>query len=155
MTRIEAAFDKLKREGRRGFVPYITAGDPSLDLTHQIILQLERSGADVIELGVPFCDPMADGSVIQRASERALASHVSVSDCLEVVRRVRQESEVPIVLFSYLNPLLSIGLDRLGKELLAAGVDGVLATDLVPEEAGEVKASIEAAGINLDRKSVV
>lgn len=149
MTRIEAAFDKLKREGRRGFIPYITAGDPSLDLTHQIILQLERSGADVIELGVPFSDPMADGPVIQRASERALVSHVSVSDCLEVVRRVRRESEVPIVLFSYLNPLLSIGLDRLGKDLRDSGVDGVLATDLVPEEAREFQTAIEAAGINL------
>ena len=149
MTRIEAAFDKLKREGRRGFIPYITAGDPSLDLTHQIILQLERSGADVIELGVPFSDPIADGPVIQRASERALASHVSVIDCLEVVRRVRQESEVPIVLFSYLNPLLSMGLDRLGKDLRDSGVDGVLATDLVPEEARDFRSAIEAAGINL------
>ena len=149
MTRIEAAFDKLKREGRRGFMPYITAGDPSLDLTHQIILQLERSGADVIELGVPFSDPIADGPVIQRASERALASHVSVIDCLEVVRRVRKESEVPIVLFSYLNPLLSIGLDRLGKVLRDSGVDGVLATDLVPEEAREFRTAIESAGINL------
>src|SRR5262249_26385488 len=149
MTRIEATFDGLKREGRRGFIPYITAGDPSLDLTYQIIPELERSGADVIELGVPFSDPMADGPVIQRASERALANHVSVRDCLDVVRRVRQKSEVPIVLFSYLNPLLSIGLDRLGDEIREAGVDGVLATDLVPEEAGEFKASIEAAGINL------
>jgi tryptophan synthase alpha chain len=100
-------------------------------------------------LGVPFSDPMADGPVIQRASERALANHVSVVDCLGVVRRLRRESEVPIVLFSYLNPLLSIGLDRLGEELRDAGVDGVLATDLVPEEAGEFTAAIQAAGINL------
>src|SRR6266568_2268748 len=149
MTRIEAAFDKLKREGRRGFIPYITAGDPSLDLTHQIILQLERSGADVIELGVPFSDPMADGPVIQRASERALANQVSVRDCLELVRRVRQQSEVPIVLFSYLNPLLSLGLERLADELQSAGVDGVLATDLVPEEADEFRAAMRDAGIDL------
>src|SRR5215510_5639465 len=108
MTRIETTFDTLKREGQRGFIPYITAGDPSLNLTYQIILELERSGADVIELGVPFSDPIADGPVIQRASERALANHMSVDDCLEVVRSVRRESEVPIVLFSYLNPLLSI-----------------------------------------------
>jgi tryptophan synthase alpha chain len=149
MTRMEALFERLKREGRKGFVPYITAGDPSLEATEQIILELERSGADIIELGVPFSDPMADGPVIQRASERALANNVSVRDCLDLVRRVRQRSEVPIVLFSYLNPLLSIGLDRLGDALKSAGVDGVLATDLVPEEAGEFRAAMQAAGIDL------
>ena len=149
MTRIEATFKSLKRERRKGFIPYITAGDPSLEATEQIILELERSGADIIELGVPFSDPMADGPVIQRASERALANSVNVRDCLEVVRRIRQQSEVPIVLFSYLNPLLSIGLDRLGDELRDAGVDGVLATDLVPEEADEIRAALRAWGIDL------
>jgi tryptophan synthase alpha chain len=149
MTRIEAKFKSLKDEVRKGFIPYITAGDPSLEATEQIILELERSGADVIELGVPFSDPMADGPVIQRASERALANHVSVRDCLELVRRVRQRSEVPIVFFSYLNPLLSIGLDRLGGELKEAGVDGVLAIDLVPEEADEFREAMRAAGIDM------
>lgn len=149
MTRIEANFGALRREGRKGFIPYITAGDPSLEATEQIILELERSGADIIELGVPFSDPMADGPVIQRASERALANQVSVRDCLELVRRVRKQSEVPVVLFSYLNPLLSIGLDRLGDELQSAGVDGVLGTDLVPEEAGEFRGAMLAAGIDL------
>lgn len=149
MTRVEAKFKVLMRERREGFIPYVTAGDPSLEATEQIILELERSGADIIELGVPFSDPMADGPVIQRASERALANHVSVRDCLEVVRRVRQQSEVPIVLFSYLNPLLSIGLDRLGDELKSAGVDGVLATDLVPEEADEFRAALQSAHIDL------
>jgi tryptophan synthase alpha chain len=149
MTRIEAKFNDLRRDDRKGFIPYITAGDPSLEATEQIVLELERSGADIIELGVPFSDPMADGPVIQRASERALANHVSVRDCLELVRRVRKQSEVPIVLFSYLNPLLSIGLDRLGDELRSAGVDGVLATDLVPEEADEFRAAMQAAGIDL------
>lgn len=145
-TQIEVIFGGLKR---KGFIPYITAGDPSLEATEQIILELERSGADIIELGVPFSDPMADGPVIQRASERALTNHVSVRDCLEVVRRVRQQSEVPIVLFSYLNPLLSIGLDRLAEELKSAGVDGVLATDLVPEEADEFRAALKSADIDL------
>jgi tryptophan synthase alpha chain len=149
MTRIGAIFESLKREGRKGFIPYIAAGDPSLEATEQIILELERSGADIIELGVPFSDPMADGPVIQRASERALANRVSVPDCLELVRRVRQESEIPIVLFSYLNPLLSIRLERLGDELRSAGVDGVLATDLVPEEADEFRVAMQAAGIDL------
>jgi tryptophan synthase alpha chain len=149
MTRIEAKFNELRGQARKGFIPYITAGDPSLEATEQIILELERSGADIIELGVPFSDPMADGPVIQRASERALANHVSVRDCLDLVRRVRQRSEVPIVLFSYLNPLLSLGLERLGDELRSAGVDGVLATDLVPEEADEFQAATRDAGIDL------
>src|SRR5258706_321375 len=149
MTRIEAKFNELRSEARKGFIPYITAGDPSLEATEQIILELERAGADIIELGVPFSDPMADGPVIQRASERALANHVSVNDCLEVVRRVRQKSEIPIVLFSYLNPLLSIGLDRLGDELKSAGVDGVLGTDLVPEEGDEFRAALKSTDIDL------
>jgi len=149
MSRIETKFDNLKCKGRKGFIPYITAGDPSLEATEQIILELERCGADIIELGVPFSDPVADGPVIQRASERALANNVSVRDCLEVVRMVRKQSQIPIVLFSYLNPLLSIGLDRLGDELKSAGVDGVLATDLVPEEAEQFRAVLHSSDIDL------
>jgi len=149
MTGIESRLRTLGNQERKAFIPYITAGDPSLEATAEIILELERSGADIIELGVPFSDPMADGPVIQRASERALANHVTVRDCLEVVRRVRKQSEIPIVLFSYLNPLLSIGLDRLGDELKSAGVDGVLATDLVPEEADEFRAALKSADIDL------
>jgi len=149
MTRIKTTCESLRQGTRKGFIPYITAGDPSLEATEEIILELERSGADIIELGVPFSDPMADGPVIQRASERALANHVSVRDCLDLVRRVRQKSEVPIVLFSYLNPLLSIGLERLGDELKSAGVDGVLATDLVPEEADEFRPAMKSADIDL------
>ncbi len=149
MPGIETRFKSLEREGRKGFIPYITAGDPTLEATEQIVLELERSGADIIELGVPFSDPMADGPIIQRASERALANHVTVRDCLGLVRRVRRQSEVPIVLFSYLNPLLSLGLDRLGTELRGSGVDGVLATDLVPEEADEFRSAMMAAGIDL------
>jgi tryptophan synthase alpha chain len=149
MSRIESKFDDLKRTGRKGFIPYITCGDPSLEVTEQLILELERSGADIIELGVPFSDPMADGPVIQRASERALANQTSIRDCLEVVRRVRQRSKIPIVLFSYLNPLLSLGAERIGDELRSAGVDAVLGTDLVPEEADEFRAAVQAAGIDL------
>ena len=148
MTRIQTKFETLRREGRKGFIPYITAGDPDLQTTTKIILELERSGADVIELGVPFSDPMADGPVIQRASERALKNGVSVRDCLQVVRDVREKSDVPIILFSYLNPLISLGLDKLGEELKAAGVDGALATDLIPEEAGEYLAIMRES--NLD-----
>ena len=146
MTRIESKIHQLKNENRKAFIPYITAGDPNLETTARIILELERSSADIIEFGVPFSDPMADGVVIQRASERALKNHVTVRDCLELVRQVRQQSEIPIVLFSYLNPLLS--LDNLGDELRRAGVDGVLVIDLVPEEASEHIKEMREAGIN-------
>jgi tryptophan synthase alpha chain len=148
MTRIESKFKDLKREGRKAFIPYITAGDPDLETTARIIIELERRGADIIELGVPFSDPMADGPVIQRASERALKSGVSARDCLSLVRRVREESQIPIVLFTYLNPLLSLGLDRIGEQLSGAGIDGVLATDLVPEEAGEFFERVRRAGLD-------
>jgi tryptophan synthase alpha chain len=148
MSRITSKFDQLRREGRKAFIPFITAGDPDLETTARIILELERSGADVIELGVPFSDPMADGPVIQRASERALRGGVTARDCLSLVSEVRRTSDVPILIFSYLNPLLAIGLARLGGELRAAGVDGALATDLVPEEAGEYLASMRGAGID-------
>lgn len=148
MSRITSKFETLKRVGRKAFIPYITAGDPDLDTTVRLMLELERSGADILELGVPFSDPMADGPVIQRASERALRNGVTVRDCLELVRQVRRDSELPIVLFSYFNPLLSFGADRLPEELSNAGVDGILVTDLVPEEAGEFVESMRTAGID-------
>jgi tryptophan synthase alpha chain len=135
MNRIEAKFSELRHAGRKAFIPFITAGDPDLETTLRLIIELELSGADVIELGVPFSDPMADGPVIQRASERALARGVSSRDCINLVGRVREQSEIPILLFSYFNPLLALGLDELPRQLRAAGVDGVLVTDLVPEEA--------------------
>ena len=137
MNRIEEKLDRLRQEGRKAFIPFITAGDPDLETTLSLIIELERSGADVIELGVPFSDPMADGPVIQRASERALRGGVSSRDCINLVRRVREQSDVPILLFSYFNPLLALGVDDLGEQLASAGVDGVLVTDLVPEEAGQ------------------
>lgn len=148
MSRIASKFEYLRRAGRKAFIPYITAGDPDLETTLRLILELERSSADIIELGVPFSDPMADGPVIQRASERALRNNVSARDCLQLVRRVREQSEIPIVLFSYLNPLLALRSQALGDELRRAGVDGVLATDLVPEEANGFVKSIRDAGID-------
>jgi tryptophan synthase alpha chain len=148
MSRIESKFRDLTSEGRKAFVPYITAGDPDLDTTERLILELERQGSDVIELGVPFSDPIADGPVIQRASERALRNGVSARDCLDLVRRLRRKSEVPVVLFSYLNPLLALGPDSIGERLRDAGVDGVLATDLVPEEGGRFTDEVRAAGVD-------
>jgi tryptophan synthase alpha chain len=148
LTRIQSKFRDLKQTGRKAFIPYITAGDPNLESTFKIILELERAGADIIEVGVPFSDPIADGPVIQRGSERALRNGVNVGDCLDLVRRIRGKSEVPLLLFTYLNPLLSIGLDKLGQALTRAGVDGVLVTDLVPEEASEFIPFLRAAGID-------
>lgn len=149
MGRIGSRFRELELANRKAFIPFITAGDPDLETTARLILELERAGADIIELGVPFSDPMADGPVIQRASERALKNGVSARDCLELVRRLREQSDIPILLFSYLNPLLSLGIEAIGEKLKSAGLDGVLATDLVPEEAGELREGLRAAGIDM------
>jgi tryptophan synthase alpha chain len=148
MTRIADRFAALRNEDRKAFIPYITAGDPDLATSERLILELEKSGADIVELGVPFSDPMADGPVIQRASERALRNGVTVRDCLNLVRRVRRQSEIPIVLFSYFNPLLSLGEQALGGELRDAGLDGVLVTDLVPEEADDLICQMRAVDVD-------
>lgn len=137
MTRIAERFARLKAQGRKAFVGFITAGDPSLELTVDLAVGLERAGVDVLELGVPFSDPLADGPVIQRASDRALARGVTLTLVLDAARRIRARSEVPLLLFSYFNPLLRYGLDRLALDAKRAGVDGVLVTDLPPEEASD------------------
>ncbi len=149
MSRIEETFAQLKSAGRRGgFIPFITAGDPDISTTRALLIELARAGASIIELGVPFSDPVADGPVIQRASERALRHGVSVGDVLAVVAEARREMDVPIVLFSYYNPLLQFGVDRLGREARRAGIDGVLVTDLVPEEAGEFATILAAYALD-------
>ena len=149
MGRIEAAFDELKRQRRKGFIPFVTAGDPDLETTPEILIELSQAGATVIELGVPFSDPMADGPVIQRASERALRHGPGVRDILQVVATVRREIETPIILFSYFNPLLQFGLQRLAEEARAAGVDGVLVTDLSPEESREFEGELRAHDLDM------
>ena len=148
MGRIGQRFARRKAEGRPAFVAFLTAGDPSLDRTVEVAVELEGAGVDVLELGVPFSDPLADGPVIQRASERALGRGVSLPRVLEAVRRIRERSAVPLLLFSYYNPLLQHGLERLAREAKEAGVDGVLVTDLPPEEAGEWIAVARAADID-------
>src|SRR5215467_1407924 len=145
---------KVKTKNRISFaakpalVAYVTCGDPDIATTREIILAACRGGADIIELGVPFSDPIADGPVIQRASERALRNAISARDCLQLVKELRRQSEVPIVLMSYLNPLLALGTTTLGRELRSAGVDGVIATDMVPEEAVEYLEHLRPAGID-------
>lgn len=135
MSRIRETFASLKRAGRGGFIPFITAGDPDLATTERLLIELAAAGADIIELGVPFSDPVADGETIQRASERALREGITVSDVLSCVSHAKQRIDVPIVLFSYFNPLLNFGRDRLANDAKEAGVDAVLVTDLIPEEA--------------------
>ena len=135
MSRIREKFGELKRSGRGGFIPFITVGDPDLATTERLLIELAKTGADIIELGVPFSDPVADGEVIQRASERALRNGVTVHDALTCASNVRQGIDVPIVLFSYFNPLLQFGQEALATAARQAGIDAVLVTDLIPEEA--------------------
>lgn len=150
MGRIGARLARRKAEGRPAFVAFLTAGDPSLDRTVAAAHELEAAGVDVLELGVPFSDPLADGPVIQRSSERALARGVTLARVLETVVRIRERSELPLVLFSYLNPLLQRGGGgaRALAEAARAGVDAVLVSDLPPEEAAEWIPSARAHGVD-------
>jgi tryptophan synthase alpha chain len=147
-TRISKRFAQLREAGELGIVAYITAGDPSLDATHRFVLALAEAGADVIELGVPFSDPLADGPTIQRASERALRAGTSTASVLDLVHRIRRSSEVPLVLFGYYNPVLQMGLEKFAAASSSAGADGVLITDLTPEESGDYRRILAAH--NLD-----
>ncbi len=143
-TRIAKRFADLRAVGELGIVAYITAGDPTLAATRDYVLALADAGADVIELGVPFSDPLADGPTIQRASERALKSGTTLAGVLALVRQIRQSSQVPLVLFSYFNPILQMGLERFATAASEAGADGVLVTDLTPEEAAEYRQIMQA-----------
>jgi len=147
-TRISKRFAELRAAGELGIVAYITAGDPSFDATHKFVVELADAGADVIELGVPFSDPVADGPTIQRASERALKAGASLPGVLELVRRIRQTSQVPLVLFTYFNPVLQMGLEKFAATAAQAGADGVLVTDLTPEESEDYRRILHAQ--NLD-----
>jgi tryptophan synthase alpha chain len=139
LTRISQRFAELRASGELGIVAYITAGDPSLDATLKFVLALSEAGADVIELGVPFSDPLADGPTIQRASERSLKAGTTLAGVLDLVRRIRGSSQVSLVLFSYYNPILQMGLEKFASAAAKAGADGVLATDLTPEESEEYR----------------
>ena len=139
-NRIDEMFLRLREENRSGFIPFIVAGDPNLETTKELILILAESRASVIELGVPFSDPVADGVTIQASAERALRNMISVKAILETVKEIRKEGcETPIILFSYFNPILQFGLEKFAKQAKESGVDGILITDLVPEEAAEFR----------------
>src|SRR5271155_2865410 len=146
--RISRKFRELAEKSELGLVAYITAGDPSLDATERIVLAAAEAGADVIELGVPFSDPVADGPTIQRASERALRGGTTLAGVIDLARRIRAHTDVPLVLFSYFNPILQIGLEKFAEAASSAGADGVLVTDLTPEEADDHRAAMLAR--NLD-----
>jgi len=148
MNRIDEKFSALKSRGRTALITFITAGDPDLETTAKILRVLERSGADLVELGVPFSDPMADGPTIQRASERALQKGASLPRILRMVREFRRDSEIPLILFGYYNPFFRYGLKRFTREASRAGVDGILCVDLPPEESGELKRWTDTRGLD-------
>ncbi|QWE15770.1 tryptophan synthase subunit alpha [Polynucleobacter sp. AP-Nino-20-G2] len=149
MSKITALFNELKASGKKGLIPFITAGDPDPKLTVELMHALVRGGANVIELGVPFSDPMADGPVIQRSSERALAQSVTLHGCLEMVKEFRKsDADTPVVLMGYANPVEQMGAERFATEAKAAGVDGVLVVDYPPEECVDFAARMRVAGVD-------
>ena len=148
MSRLAETFQRLRDAGTPGLVTYITAGDPDLARTEGILRALERGGADVVEVGIPFSDPLADGPVIQRATERALEARTTLLGVLDLLRRMRAELRMPLVLFSYANPILRMGLERFVSEAKAAGVDGVLTLDMPPEEGEVFRGAFNGAGID-------
>ena len=148
MTRISAKFDELRRKGRKGFIAYLTCGDPDAEATVEEVLLLERAGVDIIELGMPFSDPLADGKVNQAAAERALRAGMTVPRFLATVRKIRRSSEIPIVLFSYLNPLIAHDFRRLCGEAARSGVDGIPILDLPVEESAAFSQEMERAGLD-------
>ena len=138
MSRIDKKFKELKEKRKKAFIVYITAGDPSLSRTEEITLALDRAGVDIIELGVPFSDPLADGPTIQQASQRSLKHGTNIGSIIKLIRSIRTRSEIPLALMSYYNPIYRYGLQRFIKDTKAAGVDGVIVPDLPPEEGGEL-----------------
>ena len=148
-SRISAAFERIRAEKRTGLVTYVTAGDPDMTRSADILCALDRAGADVLEVGIPFSEPLADGPVIQRATERALAAGATASGVLDLVARVRPAVKAPIVLFTYANPVLRMGVDAFGDRARAAGVDGVLVLDLPIEEAGTFHDAMASRDIDM------
>lgn len=149
MSKLAATFAQLRQRGERALIPYFTAGDPSLSMTRKLVVEAAKRGADIIELGIPFSDPLADGPVIQRATQRALRGGVTLPRVLELVREMRGEVAAPLVFLSYYNPILAFGLKAFCRAAVEAGVDGVIVADLPPEEAGPLSAEAQPAGLEL------
>ncbi|HEX9445567.1 MAG TPA: tryptophan synthase subunit alpha [Candidatus Binatia bacterium] len=148
MNRIDQKFAELKKRKEAALIPFVTAGDPEIKTTLKILRALEAAGADLIELGVPFSDPMADGATIQRSSERALDGGTTLASVLGLVREFRRESELPVILFGYYNPVFHYGVEKFARDAAAAGTDGVLCVDLPPEESGELGRGAARAGLH-------
>ena len=146
-NRIRSCFQKLQKKNKKAFVVYLCAGDPNLDKTVALVLELEKAGVDIIELGIPYSDPMADGPANQAAAERALAAGTTVSGVLDAVRKIREHSQIPILFFTYLNPIMAYGYDRFAADAVAAGADGVLPLDLPPEEDKALLTALRKAGL--------
>lgn len=147
MNRIDARFRWLAERKLSAFIPYVTAGDPTLGRTAEVVLELEKAGADIVELGIPFSDPIADGVVNQEAAFRALKHNVSLHDVIGMVTWLRKSTQIPLLLFTYYNPVLAYGVELFAKDCKDAGVDGVLCVDLPPEEDPDYKRCLDAAGI--------
>jgi tryptophan synthase alpha chain len=143
IRRIGKQFQELKAHGEKAFIPFIVAGDPDLETTVRLVPELERAGSHVIELGIPFSDPVADGPTIQRAVARALRHQYGFPDYLGAVRKIREQTDVPMLLFSYFNPIFRYGLEDLARDARASGIDGVLVTDMTPEESDEYRECME------------
>lgn len=148
MTRIGSMFARVRAEGRAALIAYLTAGDPSPDHTVGLVRAMELGGADLIELGVPFSDPIADGPVIQRASDRALRAGTTLVRVLDIAAAIRRESEIPLLLFTYMNPIVRYGVEKLAADAVRSGIDGCLLTDLSVEEAGPYTEAMRAAGLD-------
>jgi tryptophan synthase alpha chain len=148
MTRIADAFARARREGRAAFIAYLTAGDPSPDATVGLARAVDRAGADILELGVPFSDPIADGPVLQRSAARALARGTTLRDVFSIARRIREETPLALILFSYVNPILRFGVEAAAQEARQAGFDGALLTDMPPEEARGLHPQLRGAGLD-------
>ncbi len=148
-SRLSKTFTRLKEKGEKALIAFITAGDPDLATTEALVYELEKNGSDIIELGIPFSDPMADGPTIQASYERALKKAVHLKDVLSLVKKIRKKSQIPIVLFGYYNPILSYGLKKFASDVKASGADGTLVVDLPPEEAGDLKKEFDRASLDL------
>lgn len=149
MSRIGETFTRLRAEGRVALVPFFTAGDPNLEVTRELVLAAVAEGADIIELGVPFSDPMADGPVLQRGAIRALSAGTTLPRVLGLVAELRQQTDVPIILFGYYNPLLQYGIEAIARDGAKAGIDGFLCVDLPPEEASELQSAAQTHGLDI------